>query len=510
MKPQVFRRLKGLLCVLLLCAPGCGKVWNNPYPAKEKGANILYSAFSERPKHLDPVQSYSENEAVFIAQIYEPPLQYHYLKRPYELMPLTAEAVPRPRYLDVRGRPLSDGRDESRVAFSVYEIRIRPGIYFQPHPAFARDEQGRFRYHDLTAEEIRGKKRLSDFPHQGTRELTAEDYVYQIKRLAHPRLHSPIFGLMSEYIVGLKELAAALKQADEELQKEGRGNAYLDLRRFDLAGARAMDRYTFRITLKGKYPQFVYWLAMSFFAPVPYEADRFYAQPGMAEKNFTLDWYPVGTGPYMLTENNPNRRMVLERNPYFHGERYPSEGEEGDREAGLLDDAGKPLPFIDRAVFSLEKESIPYWNKFLQGYYDASGITSDSFDQAIQVTGSGEIALTDRMRAKGIRLTTSVAPTIVYLGFNMLDPVVGGYSERARKLRQALSIAVDFEEYISIFANGRGGGCSRTHPPGDLWLSPRPGGDQPLCVCLGKGASQTKGDRSSQTPLGGGRVPGGH
>jgi oligopeptide transport system substrate-binding protein len=26
----------------------------------------------------------------------------------------------------------------------------------------------------------------------------------------------------------------------------------------------------------------------------------------MAEKNLTLDWYPVGTGPYMLVENNPN------------------------------------------------------------------------------------------------------------------------------------------------------------------------------------------------------------
>ena len=77
---------------------GCGEVWNDPYPASDRGKNILYSAFTERPKHLDPVQSYSEDEATFNAQIYEPPLQYHYLKRPYELIPLTAESVPRPRY----------------------------------------------------------------------------------------------------------------------------------------------------------------------------------------------------------------------------------------------------------------------------------------------------------------------------------------------------------------------------------------------------------------------------
>src|SRR5688572_4030125 len=75
---------------------GCGRtLWNNPYPASQRGDSIIYSAFSERPKHLDPVQSYAENEAVFTQQIYEPPLQYHYLKRPYTLIPLTATEVPK-------------------------------------------------------------------------------------------------------------------------------------------------------------------------------------------------------------------------------------------------------------------------------------------------------------------------------------------------------------------------------------------------------------------------------
>ena len=90
-----------------------------------------------------------------------------------------------------------------------------------------------------------------------------------------------------------------------------------------------------------------------------WRSDRFFGQPGMAEKNLTLDWYPVGTGPYMLTENNPNRVMVLERNPNFHGETYPSEGEPADAAAGLLKDAGKPLPFIDKVVFSARKGEHP-------------------------------------------------------------------------------------------------------------------------------------------------------
>src|SRR5581483_6568486 len=193
------------------------------------------------------------------------------------------------------------------------------------------------------------------------------------------------------------------------------------------------------------------------FAPVPWEADRFFSQPGMAEKNFTLDWWPVGTGAYMLTENNPNARMVLERNPNYHGETYPSQGEPADAAAGLLRDAGKPIPFIDKVVFSREKEAIPYWNKFLEGYYDVSGIGSDQFDQAVRVSIEGDAAVTPEMEQKGIRLSTSVDISTGYLAFNWEDPVVGSAAgERGRKLRQAISIALDIEEQISIFANGRG------------------------------------------------------
>jgi len=158
--------------------------------------------------------------------------------------------------------------------------------------------------------------------------------------------------------------------------------------------------------------------------------------------------------------------MELARNPNFHGETYPAEGAPGDREAGLLADAGKPLPFIDKAVYSLEKEDIPYWSKFLQGYYDTSGITSDSFDQAVQFNAQGEAGLTGAMRDKGISLSTAVTTSVMYFGFNMKDPVVGGDSERARLLRRAISIAVDYEEYIAIFANGRGVTAQGPLPPG--------------------------------------------
>ncbi|MFZ2629193.1 MAG: ABC transporter substrate-binding protein [Rugosibacter sp.] len=461
-------------CITVLPLAGCGDAWNDPYPAAERGANILYSAFTDRPKHLDPVQTYSEDGITFIAQIYEPPLQYHYLKRPYTLIPATAERVPQPHYLDVQGKVLPADAPASQIAFTDYIIAIKPGIRYQPHAAFARDASGGYIYHALRAEQLAPINTLADFTQSGTRELVAEDYVYGIKRLAHPHLHSPILGLMSGYIVGLDDFAKDLQKLCAAVSTRTalaiRRGHWLDLRQHRLAGVEAIDRYHYRIRIRGKYPQFLYWLAMPFFAPMPWEADKFYSQPGMAEKNLTLDWYPVGTGPYMLTENDPNARMVLQRNPNFHGERYPCEGEPEDQPAGLLADCGKPLPFIDKAVFTREKEQIPYWNKFLQGYYDASGIASDSFDQAVQTGSGGEATLTDAMRAQGITLSTSVATSTFYMGFNWLDPLVGGSdpqtAERARKLRQAISIALDQEEYISIFQNGRGVAAQGPIPPG--------------------------------------------
>ncbi|HRE15754.1 MAG TPA: ABC transporter substrate-binding protein [Rhodocyclaceae bacterium] len=479
-------RTRLLIAATAVVLAACGQVLNDPYPASEAGRNILYSAFTERPKHLDPASAYAEDEYGFLGQIYQPPLQYHYLKRPYALIPYTVEQVPVARYYDAAGKLLPADAPSEQIARSVYELKIKPGLRYQPHPAFALDAQGQPLYLGPTT--ASGRQVIGDFPATGSRELTADDYIYQIKRLAHPRLHSPIFGMMADKIIGLKELGATLQKA----AKDRPAQAWIDLDQFPLSGVEKVDRLTYRIHLKGKYPQFNYWLAMPFFSPVPREADRFYAQPGMKEKNLVLDWWPVGTGPYMLTENDPNRRMVLSRNPNFQGMAYPCEGEADDKAAGLLDDCGKTMPFIEQAVFTREKEAIPYWNKFLQGYYDASGISSDSFDQAVRVNVGGDVALTEDMQQKGIRLLTSVKASTFYMGFNMLDAVVGGNSERAAKLRQAISIAIDQEEFITIFLNGRGLSAQNPLPPGIFGYEEGQAGINPYVYDWVEGKPQRK------------------
>ena len=109
--------MRMLWVLLLLPLVACdGGLWNDPYPAADAGSSTLYTAFVERPKHLDPAQAYSENEYEFLANIYAPPLQYHYLKRPYELVPLAASALPAVRYYDKDNRPLPDDAAAERPA----------------------------------------------------------------------------------------------------------------------------------------------------------------------------------------------------------------------------------------------------------------------------------------------------------------------------------------------------------------------------------------------------------
>ena len=453
-------RLVTIVVALSLVSACSEGPWNDPNPPSPAGKityqSIMYPA---PPKHLDPALSYATDEALFLMQIYEPALGYHFLKRPYELIPQSVEQLPQVTYLNKDGNPVA--LESGDVAYTRYQMSVRPEAHFQPHPAFALDDNDNPVYLFDSAQEGARFQQVPDFPVTGSRPVQAGDFVYAIKRLADPVLGSPMLGLMGQYIVGMKEFS-------ERIDDEPR-DSWLDLRQFDMAGLKIIDEQTFSITINGRYPQFSYWLAMHFFSPIAPEVDRFYKNPGFADRNLTLDWWPVGAGPYMMVKNNPNSEIVLERNPNFRPDFYPTEGETGDAQAGFLDDAGERLPFVDRAVFRLEKTVVPLWAKFLQGYYDRSGEvhgnTRGVFDQAF-VVGPDGLELAEELQGRDISVSQGVTPGTYYYGFNMRDPVIGGYTDERRKLRRALQIAFDLEEYINIFYKGNGIAGMSPIPPG--------------------------------------------
>jgi ABC-type transport system substrate-binding protein len=450
-----------LLALATILLVACGDPpWNNPHPPAADDLLTYQSVMTPAPpKHLDPAISYASDEALFIMQIYEPPMAYHFLKRPYELLPGSLAAFPEVTYLDEQGTEIAE--DDGDPAYTRYTLRLRDDLHYQPHPAFAKDASGAPLYLFDSAAAGAAYRRIPDFPQTGDRPVQANDFVYSVKRLADPLNGSPMLGFMSQYIVGMREFSETLAQVPR--------SGWLNLDDYPMKGLSVLDEHTLTITIMGRYPQFVYWLAMHFFAPVAPEVDRFYHNPGFEERNLTLDWWPVGSGPYMMVKNDPNSEIVLERNPNYREEFFPTEGAPGDLEAGFLEDAGKPVPFVDRAVFRLEKEVLPLWTKFLQGYYDRSGEvhgnTNGVFDQAF-VVGPDGVEVSEELSEHQIVMSPDVKPGIYYYGFNMRDPVVGGYSEDKRKLRQALQIAFNTEEYLNIFRKGNGIAAHNLIPPG--------------------------------------------
>ncbi|MDG2048597.1 MAG: ABC transporter substrate-binding protein [Myxococcota bacterium] len=406
---------------------------NNPYPATEGDEKVLYSSFREAPRSLDPAVAYDTGAHAITGSVYDTLLEYHYLKRPYELIPGLATNLP-------SQRPGDPG-------YTVYRFDLRPGMMYENDPAFALDEPGRT-----------------------TREIVAADVAFELCRLADPAVNSPVVEPFSN-IQGFQDFGQALTQRRED-------PAFADLPVQDqyaslggISGVRSVGDHGLEVAVRSDYPQIQYWFAMPFTSPVPWEAVAFYdgqeGRPRFAD-------HPVASGPYRLDQYDRQSRMVLEANPNWYGAMhpewaapgavYPSEGAPGDLEAGLLapEWVGQSLPFIDRVEFRREKESIPYFNKFLQGYYDAAGVIKESFDQVIDEGG-----LSEEMAEMGIRLEKGVEPTIFYIGFNLDDETVGRPGGGpARKLRQAMSLVVDSQEYTRIFTNGRGIPAQSPLPPG--------------------------------------------
>lgn len=356
----------------------------------------LHLVVGEKLKGLDPVLAEDLYSGTQSSQAYETLLQFHYLKRPYSLAPQLADKMP---------EVSADGK--------IYTFSLKKGVLFQDDPCF---------------KETSGKGR----------ELVADDVVYSLKRLADPKLVSSGWWILDDRVVGLNAWRdKALRDSTTQYQSE-------------VEGLRSIDRYTFQIKLNRRSTQFLYFLTMPFAAVVPREAVDFYG------KEFLN--HAVGTGPFRLQEYHPGSKIVWVRNPTYRRELYPSEGAPGDREAGLLADAGKALPLADQVVVQVFVEQQPMWLSFLSGKVDISGIPKDSFSTAINPGHE----LSSDLAAKGVRLVKTPAFDISHLTFNMADPVFA----KNKYLRQALSLAYDQNTFNEIFFNGAAMAAQGPIPPG--------------------------------------------
>ena len=354
---------------------------------------MVYYGVTSRIRGFDPVKAGDVPSAMAIGKVYEGLLRYSYLKRPYAVEPNLTESMP-----EISGDGL------------VYTFRIRKGIYFQDDPCFR---------------ETGGKGR----------ELTAEDFVFSIKRVADVKNRSTGYWVYNNRISGLDDF--------RELSRSGDATDY-DL---DVEGLKALDRYTFRIILKAPYPQLLWILTMHYGYAVPREAVEFYGD------DFVNN--PVGTGAFRLAGWTRNYRVEFERNAKW---------KETDREE--LDSSGRELPFLDRIVQYVISDPSTQWLKFVTGGLEASGISRDNWDAVISPVGG----LNESLLKRGISLDSQPTLDVFYIGFNMDDPVVGGDSV---KLRQALTCAFDSEKWIK-FWNGRIIRARGPIPPGVAGYSDKP------------------------------------
>jgi ABC-type transport system substrate-binding protein len=421
---------KVVLAAAVLALSACT---NNPYPEADQDKKVLYTSFSDAPKTLDPAVAYTVAEHVITGNVFDTLLEYHYLRRPYQLMPGLAEAVPEPQ-------TLPGGRQ-------LYRFKIRRGVLFHEDPCFAANQAG-----------------------PRTREVVAADVAFELARLADPAVNSPV-AISFSPILGFADFGKRLA----ELRRTDAGFAALPVqeqykRAGGIEGVVFRGEHELDIALAAPNAQILYWFAMPFTTPMPWEAVAYYTgkdgRPHLAD-------HAVGTGPFRLAEYDKQHRYILERNESWYGSResaarapgatFPADIDRQDVGAGRIDPAyaGRRLPFLDRVSFFRERESIPRFNKFLQGYYDDSGIIKESFDAVVQ-----DDRLSPQMAAKGMRLDKEVEPTIFYIGFNMNDRVLGAPAgDRGRTLRQAMSLAINSEEYLRLFLNARGVPAQSPLPP---------------------------------------------
>jgi oligopeptide transport system substrate-binding protein len=327
---------------------------------------------------LDPAKSYSDDSLVVSAQVLEPLFQYHYLKRPYEVQPLVAEGLP--QFLE-KGK--------------LVRVKIRKGIFFHPHRAF-------------------GKK---------ARELTSEDFETQIKRLALSSLKSPGRSLFAGLIKGFDRY-------DGEV-----GGDWKKLKATAIEGVRTPDKYTLELRLEKSEPNIIYYFALNFLSPVPWEL--------VEHTGNKLDDILIGTGPYIYKGLKGDHHLMV-KNPKYRSEFYPTAGDRYANVQKLLDSSKEKIPFIDEVRFYVTSKEEETWKKFFRHEIDLLTVPKTFIPKLYDERGE----LNEEIIQTGVELKHFPILANRWLAFNMRDPLLGKNSH----LRRAIAYAIDYSKYIETLS----------------------------------------------------------
>lgn len=369
--------------------------------APAQGApKVLRYAFLVAETGFDPVQINDLYSSIILGQIFDPPFTYDFLSRPAKVKPNTSAGMP---------EVSADGL--------TWTIRLRPGITFSDDPAF------------------NGRKR----------ELTAQDYVYSLKRHFDPKSKSPNVYLVDKLIVGMDPLRqAALKGGRFDYDRE-------------VEGLRALDRYTYRIRLTEPSPNLLYYLTYcNLMCAVAREVIEAAGDKSMER--------PVGTNAFRLAQWKRSSRMVLERNPNYREDFYDEQPPEGDsiKQAIAAKLKGRRLPMVDRVEVYVIEEPQPRWLAFLNGEHDMiTAVPAEYINIAIP---NGKLA--PNLARQGIQADRVTELDLAFFYFGMENPVVGGYTPEKVALRRAIALGYDIESAIRQIYRGQAVAAQSTVPPG--------------------------------------------
>ena len=285
-----------------------------------------------RVNTLDPALTADLVSASMVGEIYDTPLEYDYVKRPYRLKPSMLDRMP-----------------ESNGEMTVFRFHLRDDLFFQPDKCFGVDSSGR------------PKKRR----------VVARDMAFSILRLADERNHSPGYWLIRGKIKGIGAFRAATAES-----------APWDFSPYDAGceGIRVLDDRTLEIRLEKPDPRFLYAFAMPYMSVAPREAVEAY------RGDFSS--HPVGSGPFRLVEWRRGYKLEFERNPDFRTEYF--------RDAENPADRSRKLPLLERVVCPQVNEPVTAWLMFLRGDLDMNSVDKDSFDAVVAEGGGIAPALAAR------------------------------------------------------------------------------------------------------------------